>query len=117
MRPFERGASGLYNRGFTLAQVPVLSLPNILSPGQVAHAGGWNQVFGNEHPLSLEIGIGGGEFLLAQAAAAPEENFVGLDIAGFFLRKAAKKAAKQGLTNVRFLITDAKASLYEVFAH
>jgi tRNA (guanine-N7-)-methyltransferase len=94
-----------------------LSYPNILSPGRVVHAGGWNAIFGNEHPLNLEIGIGGGEFLLALAASAPEENFVGLDIAGFFLRKAAKKAAKQGITNVRFLVADAKACLYEIFAH
>lgn len=92
-----------------------LHYPNILSPGQVAAAGGWNAVFGNEHPLNFEIGIGSGEFLLALAAAHPDENFVGLDLAAPFLRKAAKKAVGT-LPNVRFLIHDAKAALYEVFA-
>lgn len=89
----------------------------MVTPGTVVHAGGWNAVFGNEHPLNLEIGIGRGEFLLALAAAHPDENFIGLDLAGKFLRKAATKALRDGLTNVRFLITDAKAALFELFEH
>lgn len=93
------------------------TLSNMVTPGSVVHAGGWNAVFGNEHPLNLEIGIGRGEFLLALAAAHPDENFVGLDLAGKFLRKAATKALRDERANVRFLITDAKAALFELFEH
>lgn len=92
-------------------------LSNLVTPGGVVHAGGWNAVFDNEHPLNLEIGIGRGEFLLALAAAHPDENFVGLDLAGKFLRKAATKAVREGRANLRFLITDAKAALFELFEH
>jgi tRNA (guanine-N7-)-methyltransferase len=88
---------------------------NILSPGRVSAAGGWQAVFGNDHPLNFEIGIGGGEFLLALAAERPGENFVGLDLAAPFLRKAARVATRERRENVRFLIHDAKAALTEIF--
>ncbi len=94
-----------------------VQLTNVLRKGQVVAAGGWNAVFGNDHPLNLEIGIGGGEFILTLAQRFPRENFVGIDIAGHFLRKAAKKAMREGIGNIRFLTTDAKGLLYETVPH
>ncbi len=91
------------------------TLHNLVSPGEVVEAGGWAGIFGNHHPLNLEIGVGGGEFLLGLARRSPEENFVGLDIAGQFLRKAARKAEREGLTNVRFMVREAKLTLLELF--
>jgi tRNA (guanine-N7-)-methyltransferase len=90
---------------------------NILTPGQVAAAGGWNAVFGNERPLNLEIGVGGGEFFLEMGRRHPDENFVGLDIASRYLRRAARKSQRQGLHHLRFLSTEAKVCLYELFGH
>lgn len=90
---------------------------NIVTPGQVAAVGGWSYLFGNDRPLNLEIGIGGGEFLEALSAGHPDENFVGLDISGVYLRKAARRAERHGSANVRFMNTEAKAALYEIFGH
>src|SRR3954449_2471354 len=39
----------------------------------------WRQVFGNEHPVELEIGTGKGTFLTEQAKARPDVNFFGLE--------------------------------------
>ena len=94
-----------------------LQQTNIVQPGQVVAAGGWNAIFENDHPLNFEIGIGGGDFILALGERHPNENFVGVDIAGKYLRKAARKAARRGLTNIRFMTSEAKALLYEVFVH
>lgn len=90
---------------------------HVVKPGSVTPDGGWNGVFGNENPLNLEIGVGGGEFLLAMAERNPNENYVGLDISGKYLKKAARKAGRTGLNNVRFLVTEAKACMTELFEH
>ncbi len=39
----------------------------------------WKSVFGNENPLSVEIGTGYGEFMLEWCGNNPHDNFVGLD--------------------------------------
>lgn len=38
------------------------------------------QVFGREAPTVLEIGFGMGKSLVAMAAAAPEKNFIGIEV-------------------------------------
>ena len=46
----------------------------------------WAEVFGNEHPVEIEVGFGKGLFLLTSAQARPEVNFLGIEIArSFFL--------------------------------
>ena len=44
----------------------------------------WRQVFGNDHPVELEIGTGKGTFLTEQAKARPDVNFFGLEWANWF---------------------------------
>ncbi len=41
----------------------------------------WEDVFGNAHPVEVEIGPGKGAFLLAAARSAPEHNFFGVEFA------------------------------------
>lgn len=43
------------------------------------HKGAWRALFGNEHPLSVEIGTGYGEFMIEYCRNNPNDNFVGLD--------------------------------------
>ena len=39
--------------------------------------GCWKQVFGNENPIYIEIGMGKGRFLLNMAKQYPDINFIG----------------------------------------
>lgn len=48
----------------------------------------------------LEIGFGRGEFLLALAAAAPEREFIGIEVAWKRALKMARKVARARLANV-----------------
>ncbi|MCK6456549.1 MAG: tRNA (guanosine(46)-N7)-methyltransferase TrmB [Phycisphaerae bacterium] len=64
--------------------------------------------FGNEHPIELEIGCGKGGFLLRQARAHPERNFVGIEWASKYFRYAADRMCRWGVENVRLVRTDAK---------
>lgn len=65
-------------------------------------------LFGNDHPVELEIGCGKGGFLLRMAQAHPDRNFLGIEWASQFYRFAADRMARWGVTNVRILRTDAK---------
>ncbi|MHC5541129.1 tRNA (guanosine(46)-N7)-methyltransferase TrmB [Singulisphaera rosea] len=67
----------------------------------------WPDVFGNDHPVELEIGSGKGLFLANAGTAIPGHNFFGIEIAKKYAWKAAERVAKQSLTNVKVLAGDA----------
>ncbi len=64
-------------------------------------------VFGNDHPLEVEIGFGTGEYLLRLAGQAPSFNFIGFDQAPKRVIKTLRKIHEAGLSNVRVLEMDA----------
>lgn len=64
-------------------------------------------LFGRAAPLTLEIGCATGDELLALAAAAPQDCFVGLDVVAKPLYRAVAQTAAAGLTNLRWLQADA----------
>lgn len=65
-------------------------------------------IFGNDRPVELEIGCGKGGFLLRQAKAHPERNYLGIEWANQFYKFAADRMARWGMTHVRVMRTDAK---------
>ncbi len=68
--------------------------------------GHWGQeMFGNDHPIVLELGCGKGDYTIALALRHPEINYIGVDIKGARLWKGAKYATEEGLPNVAFLRT------------
>lgn len=76
----------------------------------------WDPValFGRRAPLEVEIGSGKGLFLRRAAAARPEVDFLGIEIAPRYARYCAAGLAKQGLTNAIVVIGDALRLLAEV---
>ncbi|MGH7193363.1 MAG: tRNA (guanosine(46)-N7)-methyltransferase TrmB [Candidatus Saccharimonadales bacterium] len=56
-------------------------------------------IFGREVSLEVEVGSGKGLFLASAAAAAPECDFLGIELAGKYARVAAARLAKRGLRN------------------
>ena len=68
--------------------------------------GQWGaQMFGNDHPIVLELGCGKGDYTIALARRHPEINYIGVDIKGARLWKGAKEATEDALPNVAFLRT------------
>ncbi|MCB9895737.1 MAG: tRNA (guanosine(46)-N7)-methyltransferase TrmB [Planctomycetes bacterium] len=67
----------------------------------------FREVFGNDAPVELELGIGKGRFLIQQAGTRPQTNFVGVEWASRYYRLVAERAAKRGLSNLRVLRDDA----------
>ena len=58
-------------------------------------------LYGNDHPVELEIGIGKGTFLTEQARARPEVNFLGVEYARWFWRYASDRLRRNGCLNAR----------------
>jgi tRNA (guanine-N7-)-methyltransferase len=65
-------------------------------------------LFGRKAPLEVEIGSGKARFLLASAKAAPEHDFLGLELSLAYYRICRDRAARSGLSNVRVLRSDAR---------
>lgn len=68
--------------------------------------GQWAQaVFGNDHPIVLELGCGKGEYTIAQARQNPDCNYIGVDIKGQRVWRGAKTINEENIQNVAFLRT------------
>lgn len=53
--------------------------------------GKWNEIFGNTHPIQIEIGMGKGTFIMEMAQRHPEINFVGIEKYSSVLVRALEK--------------------------
>lgn len=61
--------------------------------------------FGNDHPITLELACGRGEYTLDLARQYPERNFIGVDIKGARIWRGATNALAESLHNAAFLRT------------
>ena len=95
----------------------ILSFPNVLenyeyddiklvgeNGEEVKMRGYWaTKQFKNNHPITLELACGRGEYTLALAKRHKQRNFIGMDIKGARIWRGAKNALDQDLNNVAFL--------------
>ena len=63
-------------------------------------------LFGNQRPLTLDLGCGRGEFLVSLAHEQPDENFVGFDSHRKSIYAAINQAHQHGLQNVKLINAD-----------
>ena len=71
----------------------------------------WNALFGNDHPVELEVGSGKGLFLVNAARANPGRNYLGVEISVKYARLAAERLARQDIGNARLWAGDARRVL------
>lgn len=86
-------------------QNPHFTQPSLINSAgeEMDLKGVWNEkVFGNRHPLTLELACGKGDYTVALAAKYPERNFIGIDVKGARLFTGAKKALEANQKNVAF---------------
>jgi tRNA (guanine-N7-)-methyltransferase len=87
--------------------LPVADTPTPLS---------WPAVFGNDHPVEIEVGFGKGLFLLTAARACPEINFLGIEIVRKYQLFTATRLAKRQVGNVRLACGDARTFFRDYLA-
>ena len=77
--------------------------------------GNWKEVFGNDHPLHIEVGMGKGRFITELALQNPEINYVGIEkYSSVLLRALENRELQPDLVNLMFLRMDAE-DLTDVF--
>ena len=80
----------------------------------MAEKGRWNLIFGNDHPVHIEIGMGKGQFIMQLAKEHPDINYIGIERYSSVLLRALQKMEIEPLPNIRFLCMDASI-ITEVF--
>ncbi len=100
----------------TIAQSPAVIHEDVLH----AQKGHWHEVFGNDHPICLEIGMGKGRFITDLALANPSINYLGIEKYSSVLLRALEKRDElqsDGITtpNLYFIRMDAEI-IAEIFA-
>lgn len=70
--------------------------------------GKWNTLFGNDHPIHVEIGMGKGKFIMQLAAENPEINYIGIEKYSSVLLRALQKRNEVELSNLYFIRFDAE---------
>lgn len=80
------------------------TFPNVLQfPKDMA--GQWHSFFKNQHPITLELACGKGEYAVGLGQLYPYRNFIGIDLKGNRIWVGARKSLTLGLQNVAFLRT------------
>lgn len=80
--------------------------------------GSWKkEIFHNQNPLYIEIGMGKGQFIMEQARRSPHINFIGIEKYSSVLLRAIQKMEQEPeeLVNLKFIRMDAE-TITESFA-
>ena len=70
-------------------------------------------LFGRDAPRSVEIGFGNGELLVEMAGAAPDQDFLGIEVHEPGIGHCLLEIERRGLANVRLIRRDAVEVLHE----
>lgn len=76
--------------------------------------GKWAEVFGNDHPIHIEVGMGKGQFIIEMARRNPEVNYIGIEKYSSVLVRAVEKLEDFEQDNLRLIRMDAE-NIEEVF--
>lgn len=77
--------------------------------------GHWREVFGNDHPIRIEIGMGKGRFIMDMARANPNINYLGIEKYSSVLIRGIQKLEADPLPNLYFIRMEAE-EITSVFA-
>lgn len=76
--------------------------------------GRWKELFGNNRPIRIEVGMGKGRFLTALAKANPDVNYIGIEKYSSVLLRALQLREQEELDNLYYLRMEAEL-LPEIF--
>lgn len=89
------------------AKDKLLAHPEVCIADPETYKGKWRTLFGNDHPIHIEIGSGKGSFVSGMAKQNPEINYIGIEIVESIIISALDKVLEAEVDNVRLLSVDA----------
>lgn len=95
--------------------VPEMAACPYVSFAPDSSKGSWAEVFGNDHPIRLELGCGRMKYLVEMAKRYPRINFIGIDMVPEAMVYGVRRLQESGVENVRVLVMDIR-NIEGVFA-
>mgnify|MGYP004648119711 FL=1 len=81
-----------------------------------SYKGNYNKLFKNDNNISIEIGMGKGDFIIGMAKLHPDINFIGIEMFDSVIVRAVQKLENENIPNLRLIRMDAK-DINDVFDH
>ena len=78
----------------------------ILNPEE--YKGKWKELFNNDNPIHIEIGMGKGDFIIGMAKMHPNINFIGIEMYDSVIVKAVNKLEPEEINNIKLIRMDAR---------
>lgn len=88
------------------------SIYTIIEP--IKEKGHWKEVFSNDNPIRVEIGMGKGDFIIGMAKLFPNINFIGIEQFSSVLIRAIEKIKEEEILNLKLIRFDAN-NIAEIF--
>ena len=74
----------------------------------------YQELFGNDNPIYIEIGMGKGQFIINNALKYPEINFIGIEKIDSVIVRAIQKLEDKDIPNLKLIRMDA-LEINEIF--
>ena len=71
------------------------------------YKGRWKELFKNDNPIHIEIGMGKGKFILEHALTNPNINYIGIEMYDSVILRAVEKTNELELNNLYLVRIDA----------
>lgn len=71
------------------------------------YMGKWQELFNNDNPIHIEIGMGKGKFILENALNNPNINYIGIEMYDSVILRAVEKTNELELNNLYLIRIDA----------
>ena len=72
------------------------------------YKGKWKELFKNNNPICLELGMGRGSFIIEMAKAHPNINYIGLELDKSQTATAINNLGSKKLNNLKLICADAR---------
>ncbi len=89
-------------------RMTLITSPVFVPEAKLKQAGSFTALFGNDHPLNLEVGCGIGDFIVQLAKRHPERNFIAIDIFNQGCRQTCARIEVSGLSNILMMRIEAR---------
>lgn len=88
----------------------ILESSKLLISNYFDYKGKWAEIFGNNNPIYIEIGMGKGDFIFENAKQYPNINFIGIEKYDSVIARAIQKIESNDeiVPNLRLIRMDAK---------
>ena len=88
------------------AREKISTYPQYIIPQPEKAKGHWNEIFGNNNPIHIEVGTGKGQFVTGMAKQNPDINYIGIEMYESVVITALDRLIEAELPNLKLLNVD-----------